>query len=425
LTTSLVEDVFTLLHTECSVLADLLKAEGLRDTRSGAVVYADGLAHVLRSLQQTHINCRLLFLSTLADCCAAANDFRRMSDSMERFAASALTMFPCLPNESLEALQQRAGDLVTVFSQDAVFAAERTQLFMMREVNATSIGTDYFSSAWEDDWTNNEVTLQLSDIFDEYMRRIQKWLGNDYLYHKALVIAANAMICFYIRCLINKADSVTRRRRNRERFHLPGETLPFNNHQRALRRLADDIGIMKEVFVEKAGSNVTSRRIIHDDIYILELICECLGATDIDSVESFIVVIHKQTGADALVTRYFVGDLWMLMLHRHARSFIRQTLLALKEDLQMVSKEMEEREPRKDEELSFVRLDAMLKVMYEDRLAQGVLPACWTCLPKVETEADDIVVKQIRSITRKMAELKSMKWPKKPEDSRGPNRRTP
>jgi hypothetical protein len=67
----------------------------------------------------------------------------------------------------------------------------------------------------------------------------------------------------------------------------------------------------------------------------------------------------------------------------------------------------------------------MLKVMYEDRLAQGVLPACWTCLPKVEAEADDIVVKQIRSITRKMAELKSMKWPKKPEDSRGPNRRTP
>lgn len=381
----------------------------MRDTRSGAVLYADGILHVLRSLQRTHVGCRLLFLTSLVDCCAAANDFLRMSDSMEQFAAG--VSFPCMPDEKMTELQHEANVLVTLFSQDAVMAAERTQVFMMREVNGTSIASDYFSVAWEDEWTDNEVTLQLTDVFDEYMRRIQQWLGSDYLFHKALTIAAKAMVCFYIRCLISKADSVTRRRRNRERFHLPGETLPFHNHQRALRRIADDISIMKEAFVEKAGTSATSRRIIVGDIYILELICECLGSTDTDSIESFIVVIHKQTGGDTLVTRYFVGDLWILMLHRHARSFIRHIMQGLNDDLKMVSKEMEEREtPPKDEEFSFVKLDAMLKVMYEDRLAQGILPACWACLPKVETEGDDIVAQKIRSITRKMAELK---WTKK------------
>lgn len=405
----MVEDVFTLLHTECSVLSDLLTSEGLRDTRSGAVLYADGVLHVLRSLHRTHMACRLLFLTSLVDCCAAANDFLRMSDAMEKFVSG--LDFPCMPVEKVTELQHEANTLVTLFSQDAVMAAERTQVFMMREVNGTNIGSDYFSTAWEDEWTNNEVTLQLMDIFGEYIRRIQQWLGNNYLFHKALTIASKAMVNFYVRCLIRKADSVTRRRRNRERFHLPGETLPFHNHQRALRRISDDISIMKDMFVEKAGSNATSRRIIHGDIYILELICECLGSTDMDSVESFIVVIHKQTGADCLVTRYFVGDLWMLMLHRHARSFIRKILQSLKDDLTMVSKGMEEQEPPKDGELSFVRLDTMLKGMYEDRLAQGILPACWTCLPKDEAEGEEIVVEKIRTFTRKMAELK---WAKKP-----------
>jgi hypothetical protein len=45
-------------------------------------------------------------------------------------------------------------------------------------------------------------------------------------------------------------------------------------------------------------------------------------------------------------------------------------------------------------------------VLYEDRVAQGILPACWACLPKVETEGDAIVAEQIRNLTRKMVEMK-------------------
>jgi len=56
---------------------------------------------------------------------------------------------------------------------------------------------------------------------------------------------------------------------------------------------------------------------------------------------------------------------------------------------------------------SFVRLDEMLKAMYEDRLVHGALPACWMCLPKEEVDVGgDIVAKKIRKLTRNLAELK-------------------
>lgn len=398
LTTSLVEDVCTLLQTESTILHNLLtehKLSGLQRTH----YLHQGIRHLLVELQNTQMNHKLMFLTNLQDTCSFANDCFRMSERLELF------MQPFQKGAAIQAEGQATMDL---FAQDAVAAAERTQLFIMREIQQTTIPSDFFSKSWEVDWTSNEIAERTIQIFETHLLRIQRFLMNDFLYHKAIIMAARAVTCFYIRCLVTKADSVSRRRRNRERFHLPGEKQPFKSYSRALRRLSDDIRLMMDYFRQKVNGT-TIYRIIANDMYILELIRECLSSTDTDSLESFIVVIHKRTGADLLVTRFFVGDVWMLMNQtKPKRSVIRETMDTLQPDLQMVTSGLKEIGVKTDCEVTFVRLDDMLKVMYEDRVAQGILPACWACLPKIEgLEGDEtVVIQPIRKMTRKVVELK-------------------
>ena len=416
LTTSLAEDVFSLLYMQEEVLDDFLNDNILLGTRKGDTMLVDGLLTIIRKLTQTQTSCLPMFLSTLEDCSAAANDFFRMSDKMETFIQDLLEKYPLLvkadEGSDTSLVRQEGMEMVSKFSRDAVQCAERSQVFIMRAIKKTSIPSDLFSLHWEDDWTRNQVVVQMLNVFEDYLSRyIHQYLCNEYLYDKALVVSAKAMICFYIRCLIEKADSVGRRRRNLERFRKTSEGQPFKSRSRALRRMGDDIGLMKDFFVSKAKDNVTLTRILIYEMNILELIHECLGATDSDSLETFTVVIHKRTGADELVTRYFMGDLWLLVANREGLEQMDQTMQVLQPDLEMVSKGLKERslgKPRSD--ISFVRLDQMLKTMYEDRIAQGMIPVCGTCLPKMEDEGEhEVVAARIRAITRNFAEIRFRK----------------
>ena len=323
--------------------------------------------------------------------------------------------------ENMEALVEElpdgmddAAELIRVWSMDAVAAAGRTQVFSSREVQAV-VGNDYFSPAWEDEWTRNEVSWNVVEVFDAMLQQVEESLASEYLYHKAVGMAVKALVCFYIRSLVNKADTVLRKRRNRVRFLQGDAAAPFQNHQRALRRMADDITIFKEFFERKCEGSPVLRRIAFEELYILDLIHESLEATELESLESFILVLHKRTGADLLVTRYFVGDLWTLMMHQQRKGQVQKTVQGLHPDLVMVTKGMQERAraPTIDE-LVHMDLGHMLKAMYEDRVAQGVVPACYPCLPKIPLEAggdgrdddEEIVAEHIRAVTRKMEELK-------------------
>jgi hypothetical protein len=275
----------------------------------------------------------------------------------------------------------------------------------MHAVNRTRLPSALFSVSWEDAWTHNEVALKLVDAVDNYLVNIERFLGNELLYNKTLVTACRALVCFYVRCLVEKADSVSRRRRNRDRLCHAGEKRPFQYPKRALIRMLGDIHVLKEYFLGKAKENTAVTRIVSNEIYILELIHECLDANDADFLENFIVVIHKRTGADTLVTRHFVADLFLLMNQERQ---LQQTVSLLQQDLHMVSQGMKERKSEKKVELSLVNLDEMLRAMYEDRIVQGTLPLCWTCLPKVEAEdgSSEVVSAQIRAITRGFVDLR-------------------
>ena len=299
-----------------------------------------------------------------------------------------------------------AADLVLLFSQDAVLAAEQVQLFCMRSIHRSSIRGDLFSVSWEEDWTHNEVAVAMVHTFDDYLTDCRAYLATGFLYQKAIVVSAKAAVCCYVRCLIEKADAATRRRRNRDR--VSAERNPFRSRKRALIRMQDDIDIIiRDFFRDKVKDSPASLRIVASETFILSLIHECLCVTDLASLETFIVVIHKRTGADALVTTDFVGDLWLLVAHQSGKRQIDRALAVLGPDLRMVSDGMKQQSPANNStEMSFACLSDMLRVMYEDRIAQGVLPICWPFLPKVHAAGNEVVAEKIRVFTRNIAELR-------------------
>ena len=183
---------------------------------------------------------------------------------------------------------------------------------------------------------------------------------------------------------------------------------------------------------------------------ILETIHECLQTTLIDennnnnnvgtmdgcteslsssssSLESFIVVLHKRTGANTMVTRFFMSDLWLLSNSQmNQRGIIRKTVDNLKNDLQLVTTNMmmisdqqqstttagtrcnyqtrnvlsplRQRPIRNANDTMTAilvvvpKLDEMLRNLYEDRMAQGILPLCWTtCLPSTSSRGGVII----------------------------------
>jgi hypothetical protein len=82
-----------------------------------------------------------------------------------------------------------------------VYAAERTHVFILQAVNSSSIRSDFFSEEWENDWTSNEVAVAMAKLFDRDLVDIQRFLCDAFLYHKAVVGAAKALVCFYVHCL--------------------------------------------------------------------------------------------------------------------------------------------------------------------------------------------------------------------------------
>jgi hypothetical protein len=349
-------------------------------------------------------------------------------------------------------------------AREAVISAERVHVHVLRVVvGRTRIPALLFSRQWEVELTSNQVVSELLyDVCDSFWGSIRRYLDRDVLRHKALVAVCKAVVCLYVRCLVEKAqDSAGRRahphRRNRLREiagHLRGSGAGpngagsggFAHSGRALRRLKDDIAIIKEYFASKSGGNPTLARILANEVYVLELIYECLEAAaasnsdgnnrkneeagnddDDDAfLQSFVLVLHKRTGADLLVTKHFASDLFFLVNPRQALRTFQEGGGGLQQDLHLVSKRMEEEEAKRHgagggtngkpqngipnkPDLTLVDLDQMLRAYYEDRIVQGMLPICWTCLPKVEAEDGgmEVVGAKIRALTRGVADLRA------------------
>ncbi|GAX28551.1 hypothetical protein FisN_1Hh661 [Fistulifera solaris] len=381
--TSLAEDVFSLIQIQRSVLVE----------QGNDRVFVEGMLFVLKCVQHEHMErYHQRMYVTLEETCAAANDFLRMSERMENLVEELTSQRGKTENSPFLSL---GDDLVHELSRLAVQATERSLVFLLRKIqHNTSIPQTIFSAAWEEELIQNEVVKELMQSIDDYLSTVKRYLSDEILYNKALWMAANACICFYVRSLIQKADACRRRRDK-----------PFISTRRALLRMSDDIAIISE-YLE---SHPELSRRIRPDLDTLHLIRESLGAPDIDALESFIIVLHKRTGSDSLVTRQFVTDLQWLVGQVETG---KEAFDHVKSDLQMVTDRVQEQQSQTTmckNTSQLVRLDDMLRALYEDRLVQGLLPVCWLCLPtpaEVTGEPDEQkLARRFRQITRSVAQL--------------------
>ena len=303
--------------------------------------------------------------------------------------------------------------------------------------------------------SNARINENMVDNSEDELRHQDRNTTKLYLFHKVIINTVRATICLYIRCLIqNKADPIALERKD----NYNGSTTStvtnvgssrnqhlyyFQNPKRALRRMYDDIRILQKYFIKQfCRDHVTLQRIIIDEFSTLELLHECLlcccnehiqvvsnsnitttnppttTASTSSSLESFIVVIHKRcTNGNALITRYLVGDLYVLMsppslskprfrflhyinninnsssnkMYRQRITSIQNALQQLQPDLLLVTSRMKELNDQQlsehcipksrnsknsdtDTVSSFHHLNCKLQSLYEDRMTQGILP---------------------------------------------------
>lgn len=411
ITTSLAEDVFFLVEVQLNVMHDFLEDAGITTTEDGEAVVEDALLAIFRCIWAEQTRHRDTFLNTSFElCCATANDFFRMMTRMEDLMSHLELKYPFLEWNALdgdtksEVVRREANDLATLFVSDAVYACQSSHLYIMRSLQQTSSVTDeLFSRDWEDRYTHNEVILEMIRVFEDYNNDLQNYLCNDYLYHKVVVALVRASVCYYVHLLLRKSTHVAKRQQTQKGNTASSlarklttseeqrrKELPFACPARALCRMMYDIRILQDYFFKTSRDSQALTRVVANETNSLTVIHEYLGLavghTNLDSLDEFIVVLHKRSGANAEVTRLFLSDLWLLAAPYEERDRIGITFGLLRAELDMVSARLLEsqKEPeaspknacnKRGKEIT-PKLDQMLQSYYEDRIWQEKISGC-------------------------------------------------
>jgi hypothetical protein len=406
LSTSLPEDVFSLVAAQTSLLDEYLISSHTLHTEAGDSVLMDGLLSIIRNLwyKQTHF--RNTFLISLESCIAAANDFLRMIEKVDDLLYSMAKRYSHLEwegpklNVTTSVLRTEAADLISLFASDAVYAAQRTSTFIFQTIQQSEIKQDLFGKEWEDKLVHNQVAVSMVKTFEDYLSDIHNSIDQDFLYHKVVLALVRSTVCFYLQCFIQKADQVRRAKRKLG----PGKKAAVEQYQfistsRAICRMTYDIETLQDYFYNIAKESPPLARVVADELSVLAVILECMwlavGQTG-DSLEEFIVVVHKRTGANSNVTKHFLSDVWLLMAPSDEQHVIANTVRLMTAELDMVSKRMQEKEAASPWKLPCgisnnnckdpmvgLRLQDMLQSMYQDRILQEKASVCGNLINNV------------------------------------------
>jgi hypothetical protein len=405
LSTSLPEDVFSLVAAQTSLLDEYIISSHTLHTEVGDSVLMDGLLSIIRNLwyKQTHF--RNTFLINLESCIAAANDFLRMIEKVDDLLYSMAKRYPHLEWEgskldvTTSVLRREVADLVSLFASDAVHAAQRTSTFIFQTIQQSEIKQDLFGKEWEDKLVHNQVAVSMVKTFEDYLSDIHNAMEQDFLYHKVVVALVRSTVCFYLQCFIQKADQVRRAKRKFNKAAV--EQFQFISTSRAICRMSYDIQTLQDYFYNVAKESPPLARVVADELSVLAVILECMwlavGQTG-DSLEEFIVVVHKRTGADSNVTKHFLSDVWLLMAPSDEQHVIANAVRLMTAELDMVSKRMQEKDAASPWKLSCgnsnsnsdskdpmvgLRLQDMLQSMYQDRILQEKASVCGNLINNV------------------------------------------
>jgi hypothetical protein len=446
--TPLPEDIFTLVETQLSLLDEYLQSSGLLRTDTGDALLVNSILSILRSLQWEQSNFRQSFLVDFDRCLAAANAWARMSDTTDDLLKTLSQHYSHLSWNAAETKERltdwdisvtlvcaEAEKLIDLYCQDSVHAVQYGAVYIMRTIQQSDIPRRLFSVEWEDELVHNEVAHRIVRTFDDYLTDTKACLETMFLFDKVVAALVRATVCFYVQCLLCKADRLRRRchhcrgggrqqdqktvgkikNRKKNRGNRAWvEVEPFQNPNRAVIRMKYDIEVFSEYFKEITGHNVAMKRLVMNELSILTLLLEFMSyaaggpASGTDSLEEFILVVHKRIGAEFITTLNFMSDIYVLMdrnIDQHL--VVRKAVQSMQNDLARVTERVNEkraalgvdfREHRseslsstttEDDKSSCFRLDMMLKALYEERTMQADARSCGTLIDDVKSRAGD------------------------------------
>lgn len=303
LTTSLCEDVYSLVGVQLRTIRERLTK------RSEVLVLAVNV--IFSYLRMKQLECRDDFLTDLECCCAAANDFIRMSDQCEEILSD-LESASTLSKESLDTLAAQSNELLTLYSSDAVYAAQRVYVYVFEPIEE-EIGSALFDTEWEESLTHNELALTLVRTLEDYMGDLELWL-EELMVRKVVDALIISTINFYIKCLLKKADNKNAKESS------------FNDPKTAIARIRGDVGVIREYFESLIEVFPALGRVIDTEFEIVDTIVELMmiaaGLSNANTEEQ-VFVLQRRIKDDNL-TRCLVGDIWHLMNPSEERALYEQ-----------------------------------------------------------------------------------------------------
>lgn len=363
LTTSLGAELFALTGVLLDILDEYLSAGNLLNTDAGDAIIIDVMEFLILNLKYKQTHFRERRLQDVENCCAASNDFSGMVDTAEDMLSRVLNRYQLTESkrQAKTMLKKKIQDLISLYSSDAVYAAQMTYIFVFEPIS-DSIERDLFSKCWEENFTQNEVALSIVRTIEDFFQDIETYLGSNFVAKKVLDALVSATVVFYVRCLLLKAT------RGDGYWHRIYLTCKFEDPQRAMMRIQGDMDLMKNHFLGLTDRFPALARVIKQEFSILTTMyeCACIGAgMSTAEIEDFVPILHKTT-KHYDITRKVVTDLYSLVSSTDEHN-VRNVLNDMKPQLVSFSNgedEASHTEPPGRCDLPGLSVEAMLIDMY-------------------------------------------------------------
>ena len=398
LTTSLCEDVYSIVRMYFEALQERFsvitqtsssiennddgsktsnnhrKVQSSNQTKAQAIQAAFGA--ILKHLYEIQIQSRDQFLVDLETCCAAANDFIRMGETLEDFVTTEqetlLEVPDTLSDDDNDAnrlqpqdqeqrrdtpvLEELTALLLGLYNRDAIFAVRKANIYIIEALEAgdeenddgaykddqehlnqdhlhhigdghnrpsyktaakNSVAEKLFGKRWLNEWFDNEVALIIIRTIDDFLEDLESFLDAVIL-GKILEAIITSVVIFYFKSLINK--SPTNLKLNRSVWKENNQ----NCNRRGLDRMMGDIKILSHYFENLATTYSSSfpslMRTVNYEFEVLYAIHELLsiaaGVSDSNLRDEMFLhhlfVLHERL-RDFKLTTYVVGDLYHLV----------------------------------------------------------------------------------------------------------------
>ena len=353
LTIPLPQDVFLLVETQLNLLDDyLLKMQSSSSTTSikqpstagqqqQQQVIIDCLLSILRNISYKQSLYKQNFLQEdLTSCVAAANSFLWMVDKVDNLISSFEERYTNLVWSTQDPLTslilQEAQDLISQLGNDAVMAISQSAVdFIMKDIRESGLPDRLFGLQWEEQ-QNNELAVSMTRILERDISSCQGWLEQDFLFHKLVTSLARAMVSLYIQCVIEKAEKLRRSKSTMGKVEkkITKNQIAFNDPKIATTRIVSDIQVIQDYFQDIAEENVALNRALSTELSALSLLSDCVTTAaaanlrDIQDghVEELIMTVHERAGADCLVTKFFMSDIFRLVGEKEGRIAVEKRI---------------------------------------------------------------------------------------------------